>query len=125
MFRNKRKLNMKFGAEIRKCICFFPNSDQFCQCRSAVPPDNEAKARNHVQFWQSSRTRIPCQFYRDCDENKLFHDDVTVCSIFITMVKVRPFCWRSCVCCCIVLFNCMYSLFYEPSMTTTKLPLVG
>ena len=35
----------------------------------------------------------------------LFYDDVTVCSIFITMVKVRPFCWWCCVCCCIVLLT--------------------
>ena len=54
----------------------------------------------------------------------LFYDDVTVCSIFTTMVKVRPFCWWCCVC-CIVLFNFMYSLFYEPTTTTTKLPLAG
>ena len=52
----------------------------------------------------------------------LFYDDVTVCSIFITMVTVRPFCQWCCVCCCIV--NFMHSLFYEPAMTTTKLPLV-
>ena len=56
----------------------------------------------------------------------LFYDDVTVCSIFITMVKVRAFCWWCCVCCCIVFFNFMYSLFYEPAMTaTTKLALGG
>ena len=55
----------------------------------------------------------------------LFYNDVTVCSIFITMVMVRPFCWWCCVCCCIVFLTIMYSLFYEPAMTSTKLPLVG
>ena len=32
----------------------------------------------------------------------LFYEDVTVSSIFITMVKVRPFCW--CVVFVVVLF---------------------
>ena len=55
----------------------------------------------------------------------LFYDDITVFSVFITMVTVRPFCWWGCVCSCIVLLTIMYSLFYEPAMTTTKLLLVG
>ena len=53
----------------------------------------------------------------------LFYSDVTVCSIFITMVKVRLLL----VVLCLLLycsFNFMYSLFYKPAMTTTKLPFV-
>ena len=45
------------------------------------------------------------------------------------MVKVRLFCWWSCVCCIVLLtfvFFCLvFCLFYELAMTTTKLPLVG
>ena len=55
----------------------------------------------------------------------LFYDDVIGCSMFITMVKVRPFLL---VMLCLLLycsFNFMYALFYEPAKTTTKLPLVG
>ena len=43
-----------------------------------------------------------------------------------TMVKVRLFCWWCCVCCIVLLTSCILFLcFYEPAMTTTKLPLVG
>ena len=45
--------------------------------------------------------------------------------MFITMVKVRPFLL---VMLCLLLycsFNFMYSLFYEPAKTTTKLPFAG
>ena len=38
----------------------------------------------------------------------LFYDDVTVCCIFITMVKVRPFCWWCCVCCIVLLTLCIH-----------------
>ena len=42
------------------------------------------------------------------------------------MVKVRLFCWWCCVCCFVLLTLCIFLLyFYEPTMTTTKLPLVG
>ena len=38
----------------------------------------------------------------------LFYDDVTVCSRFITIVKVRPFCWWCCVCCIVLLTLCIH-----------------
>ena len=40
-----------------------------------------------------------------------------------SMVKVRRFSWRCCLCCIVLLIYVI--LFCEPAMTTTKLPLVG
>ena len=44
----------------------------------------------------------------------LFYEDVTVSSIFITMVTVRPFCWWCCVCRCIVLVILCIHYFTSP-----------
>ena len=44
------------------------------------------------------------------------------------IVKVRLFCWWCCVCCIVLLTLCccfFICIFYEPAMTTKKLPLVG
>jgi len=37
-----------------------------------------------------------------------FYDDVTVCSRFIIIVKVRPFWWWCCVCCIVLLTLCIH-----------------
>ena len=53
---------------------------------------------------------LPCDKRKQGCAHKfiIFYDDITVCSIFITMVKVRPFCWWWCVCCIVLLTLCIH-----------------
>ena len=94
--------------------CLSEQNTSFVMTKVCLSEQNFCRDKNDT--CGSSRQR-----YCSIISSLLFYDDIPVCSIFITMVKVRPFRWRCCVCCCIVLLCIHY--FTSPPWPQQNCPL--